>query len=110
MCMIKIMCMHVCICDYVNICMCLVLLCIFGKKPNSNKVFLSSYHYGISPLPIRLYLCKNNTFSRDYDTVEVMADIMGNLWEGDNILRSITMSRVNHPENITFSYLHTVFF
>jgi hypothetical protein len=83
---------------------------IVTQKPNSNKVFLSSYHYGISPLPIRLYLCKNNTFSRDYDTVEVMADIMGNLWEGDNILRSITMSRVNHPENITFSYLHTVFF
>ena len=24
--------MYVYICDYVNICMCLVLLCIFGKK------------------------------------------------------------------------------
>ena len=24
--------MYVCICDYVNICMCLVQLCIFGKK------------------------------------------------------------------------------
>ena len=44
--------LYVCLCDYVNICMYLVLLCIFGKKllracvyclqkPNSNKVFLS---------------------------------------------------------------------
>ena len=46
--------LYVCLCDYVNMCMYLVLLCIFGKKllracvyclqkPNSNKVFLSSY-------------------------------------------------------------------
>ena len=44
--------LYVCLCDYVNMCMYLVLLCIFGKKllracvyclqkPNSNKVFLS---------------------------------------------------------------------
>ena len=44
--------LYVCLCDYVNVCMYLVLLCIFGKKllracvyclqkPNSNKVFLS---------------------------------------------------------------------
>ena len=47
--------LYVCLCDYVNMCMYLVLLCIFGKKllracvyclqkPNSNKVFLS-YSY-----------------------------------------------------------------
>ena len=46
--------LYVCLCDYVNMCMYLVLLCIFGKKllracvyclqkPNSNKVFLSYY-------------------------------------------------------------------
>jgi hypothetical protein len=47
--------LNVCLCDYVNICMYLVLLCIFGKKllrvcvkPNSNKVFLSYLMYTIS--------------------------------------------------------------
>ena len=47
--------LYVCLCDYVNICMYLVLLCIFGKKllracvkPNSNKVFLSYLMYTIS--------------------------------------------------------------
>ena len=58
-----------CLCDYVNICMYLVLLCIFGKKllracvyclqkPNSNKVFLS---YSATLFHLLLFAVKSTT-------------------------------------------------
>ena len=61
--------LYVCLCDYVNMCMYLVLLCIFGKKllracvyclqkPNSNKVFLS---YSATLFHLLLFVVKSTT-------------------------------------------------
>ena len=111
--------LYVCLCDYVNMCMYLVLLCIFGKKllracvyclqkPNSNKVFLSYLILSYSALTHRRSwhgLCSNFLFTNLFSIKFLYFFIISSLFPYFNLFVSIFIqSYVNIKLHVSTLY------